>query len=90
MKLGKYEFNSKEQAESKIEGLGTFTDIDGNTYPSHNYAIVKLGYNGDKYMVDVDWKELETQPYGWASYFVDVQGEGIHSFYGINYQENKI
>jgi len=43
-KIGKYEFDSLEQAESKINALGTSTDEDGNTYPTHSHCIVKLGY----------------------------------------------
>ena len=30
MKIGKYEFDSREQAQTKIEALGTETDEDGN------------------------------------------------------------
>jgi len=43
-KIGKYEFDSLEQAESKINALGTSTDEDGNTYPTHKHCVVKLGY----------------------------------------------
>tara|TARA_R100001463_G_scaffold45900_3_gene94416 strand:+ start:1699 stop:2064 length:366 start_codon:yes stop_codon:yes gene_type:complete len=43
-KIGKYEFDSLEQAESKINALGIGTDDDGNTYPTHKHCIVKLGY----------------------------------------------
>jgi len=42
-KIGKYEFDSLEQAESKINALGTSTDEDGNTYPTHKHCIVELG-----------------------------------------------
>jgi len=43
-KIGKYEFDSLEQAEDKITALGVATDDDGNTYPTHKHCIVKLGY----------------------------------------------
>jgi len=43
-KIGKYEFDSLEQAEDKITALGIATDDDGNTYPTHKHCIVKLGY----------------------------------------------
>ena len=43
-KIGKYEFDSLEQAESKINALGVSTDEDGNTYPTHKHCVVKLGY----------------------------------------------
>jgi len=74
---GKYEFNSKEQADSKISALGT--DEDGN--PTHKHTIVRLGnivkkqgtYDedgnqltaptfSDKYHVDALWYGLEVDP----------------------------
>ena len=39
----KYQFGSKGAATTKINALGTATDEDGNTYPTHNHAIVHLG-----------------------------------------------
>jgi len=44
MRIAKYEFDSREVAESKIKGLGVSEDEDGNEYPSHNHCIVKLGH----------------------------------------------
>jgi hypothetical protein len=109
MRLGKYAFNSKQQAEDKIKALGVELNEDGIEYPSHNHAIVKIGFlaleNGEyneegeeikpsvlsnRYSVDAGWKDLTEHPYGWAKYSVDVDGEGAHSFAGVNYQENKI
>ena len=43
MRIGKYAFDSKEQAETKIKALGTAIDIDGNETPSHPHTIVHLG-----------------------------------------------
>jgi hypothetical protein len=43
MKIGKYALDSKEQAQTKIDALGTQTDEDGNTYPTHKHSIVHLG-----------------------------------------------
>tara|TARA_R110002012_G_scaffold306291_1_gene510918 strand:- start:389 stop:712 length:324 start_codon:yes stop_codon:yes gene_type:complete len=43
MKIGKYEFDSLEQANTKIKGLGTTTDENGNEVPSHNHTVVRLG-----------------------------------------------
>ena len=110
MKIGKYAFNSLEQAEDKIRGLGTSIDEDGNVYPSHNHTIVKLGHIAlnnaqededtilsDEYHIDALWQDLEADedgdikhPYGWATYSVKVEGKGVHGFFGIDYQENKI
>ena len=43
MRISKYEFNSKEQAQEKIDALGTATDENGNEYPTHKHTIVHLG-----------------------------------------------
>jgi hypothetical protein len=43
MKIGKYEFNDKEQVKEKIEDLGVDYDFEGNQYPTHNHTIVELG-----------------------------------------------
>lgn len=104
IKIGKYKFNDKEQAESKIIGLGVYEDEDGDIYPNHDHTVVKLGYEvledesfGEKYLVDVLWKDLEEDedgvidhPYGWKSYSVDVEENGLHSFLGLDYQSLKI
>jgi hypothetical protein len=134
MKIGKYEFNSKEQAQEKIDALGTATDENGNEYPTHKSTIVQLGnivlektvYNeegtqeitapvlSDKWHVDVAWNDLDIttvekeavldeegavvtaaitsvdHPYGWKSYAVEIEGDGIHSFFGLNYGELKL
>ena len=99
MKIGKYEFTDKAQAEEKIKALGE----------EHNHTIVNLGHiviqrgtydeNGDvitepklsdKCHVDVMWIGLEDHPYGWKSYAVDLSGNGMHSFLGVNYIKNKM
>lgn len=114
-KIGKYEFDSLEQAESKINALGTSIDEDGNTYPTHSHCVVKLGYIvleqgeyneegeetkapvlSDKYHLDVLWKGLEPidaeaevleydHPRGWKIYSVNIDGNGVHSFMGLDY-----
>ena len=43
MRISKYEFDSREQAETKINALGTATDENGNEYPTHKSTIVQLG-----------------------------------------------
>jgi len=112
--IGKYRFNSKEQAESKIEGLGIAQDENGNNYPTHKHTITKLGYEvleeavydgedvisetvfGEGFLVDVLWRDLEVDeneeidhPYGWKSYEVNIDNEGIHGFLGLKYQDLK-
>jgi hypothetical protein len=108
IKIAKYEFDSKEQAETKINALGTATDENGNEYPTHKHTIVHLGhiveqqgqYDEDgnetvapvlssKYHVDVLWKGIEEHPYGWKSYAVDIDDDGVHSFLGLSYNAHK-
>lgn len=43
MKIGKYEFNSKQQFEEKVLALGVSTDEEGNEYPTHKHIFVELG-----------------------------------------------
>lgn len=40
----KYEFTSESEAQQFIDALPSETDSEGNTYPTHNHAIVKLGF----------------------------------------------
>jgi hypothetical protein len=105
IKVGKYIFDSEEQAETKIKGLG----VDEDNNPTHNHAIVRLGHEvieegetdaegnvikepvlSDNYLIDVVWNDLEDHPYGWKSYAVTPSGEPLHNFYGIDYLENKM
>jgi hypothetical protein len=54
----------------------------------------------DKYCVDVLWKDLEEvdedgnvtidHPYGWKSKAIDIDDEGVHGFFGLSYQDNKM
>ena len=105
MKIGKYEFNSKEQFESKVEAL----DREGknDTIAPLGYAVLQQGSEevepvfGDKYHVDVLWdikdeydidgNVIEAKhPYGWKSYAIDFEeGQGMHSFLGLDYQSLK-
>lgn len=62
-----------------------------------NSELLHAAIYGTDYLVDVLWYNLEKQedgsinhPYGWATYSVNVSGEGIHSFLGLKYQELKI
>lgn len=99
----KYEFNSKEQAETKIAAL-PHSEFDGESYLDGGHTIVHLGYlitnqpewdeegneivapeYSDKYSVDVLWQDLESSPYGWASYEITVEGNGSHTFLGRNF-----
>ena len=43
-KLGKYAFDSKEQAEEKIKSLGVELNEDGVEVPTHKHAIIHLKF----------------------------------------------
>ena len=133
MKIAKYEFDSREQAQSKIDALGTATDEDGNEYPTHKSTIVQLGnivleqgeYDeegeettapvlSEGWHIDVCWHDADIttieqeavldedgmvvtpevvsvdHPYGWKSYAIDIEGNGVHSFYGLDYDSHKM
>jgi hypothetical protein len=61
---------------------------------------VKAPVLSAKYHVDVLWKDIEEtdedgnvtidHPYGWKSYAIDLDNEGMHGFMGVSYQENKM
>ena len=115
MKIGKYIFESKEKAQTKIDALGTATDENENQYPTHKHTIVHLGnivleqavINEDgeieteavlssDWHVDVLWVDLEADengiidhPYGWKSKSVNINGDGVHAFFGLNYDSLK-
>ena len=39
--------------------------------------------------VDVLWSGLEDHPYGWKSKSVNIDGDGVHDFFGLNYDSLK-
>ena len=52
---------------------------------------IKDAVLSEKYHLDVAWKDLESHPYCWKLYAVAVaDGNGVHSFYGVDYQNNKM
>jgi len=100
IKIGKYEFVDEAQANTKIDALEenhphaivklghivleqSEIDAEGNE--------IKPNVLSEKYHIDVMWKGIEEHPYGWKSYAVGVaDGNGVHSFYGVDYQTNKM
>ena len=48
--------------------------------------------------IDVCWDDSDItnedgeidHPEGWKDYAVDIEGNGVHSFYGLNYESHKI
>tara|TARA_R110000744_G_scaffold238740_1_gene356218 strand:- start:376 stop:705 length:330 start_codon:yes stop_codon:yes gene_type:complete len=43
-----------------------------------------------KWHVDALWSDDDGHPYGWKSAAVDLSGNGVHSFLGLNYDSYKI
>ena len=106
IKIGKYAFKDKSTSDAKITALGVDDEgnaTHGHAIVKLGHIVLEQGeYDAegneikapvlsDKYHLDVAWKDLESHPYGWKSSAVAVaDGNGVHSFYGINYQENKM
>ena len=122
MRISKYAFNSKEQAQSKIDALGT---TQSSIVQLGNIVLEQGEYdeNGeettapvlsDKWHLDVLWDDAEItedeeievldedgntsiqevilvdHPYGWKSYAIDIEGDGVHSFFGLDYEHLKL
>ena len=43
----------------------------------------------NKWHVDALFKDLDDHPYGWKSYAIDANGNGVHSFLGLDYNSHK-
>lgn len=77
MRIGKYAFNSKEQAETKIKGLGVETDENGNEYPTHKHTIVDFGHIvKEQGEYDADGNETKA-PVLSDKYHIDVLFKGL-------------
>lgn len=106
IKIGKYAFTDKSTSDAKITALGVDDEgnaTHGHAIVKLGHIVLEQGeYDAegneikapvlsDKYHLDVAWKNLESHPYGWKTSAVAVaDGNGVHSFYGIDYQENKM
>ena len=72
MRIGKYAFNSKEQAQDKIDALGVAQDEEGNTYKTHKHTIIELGYEViSEAIINEEREVIEEAVYG-TDYLVDV------------------
>jgi len=84
--IGKYEFDNYEDFATAKESL---PKSEGEYI--HNHTIVELGIIDGKYCVDVAWsRDLETEPELFEAKKIDLDNEGVHSFLGVIYTENKI
>ena len=77
MKIGKYQFESKTQAQAKIGSLGTAIDQNGNESPTHNHTIVSLGYIVLKQAVIDEEGEVVTEAVLSEGWHVDVMWIGL-------------
>jgi len=85
--IGKYEFNSQEQAETKIKALGinshtivtlgNLVIIDGAF--DENDVEITAPIRSELYAVDVIWRGLSSHPYEWKSYSI-TPSKPKHSF----------
>jgi len=84
--IGKYEFNDFEDYLEAKNSLPKYEDEF-----IYTHTLVELGIVGGKYCVDVSWsRTLEEEPILFKNKKIDLDNEGIHSFYGIKYTDNKI
>jgi hypothetical protein len=72
MKIGKYEFSSKEEAELLKKALGVGIDEDGNEYPTHQNALVELGNIALEQGTYDDEGNVVTEPILSDKYSIDV------------------
>ena len=79
MKIGKYQFDSREAAQTKIDALGTETDEDGNEYPTHKHTIVHLGNIVLTPAVIGEDGEVETEAVLSDDWHVDVLWSGLEA-----------
>jgi len=75
--------------ESYLEGSYTIVKlgylwITEPTFDAEGKLLTE-GVASDKYSVDVLWQDLDSSPYGWASYEITVEGNGSHTFLGRNF-----
>lgn len=75
--------------ESHLEGNHTIVKlgylwIEEPTY-NGDLEIETEGVKSDKYSLDVLWDGLSESPYGWKSYEISVEGNGVHTFAGRSF-----
>lgn len=79
MKVGKYEFNTKEEFKNAA------ASVDNNINTISFIAVIN-----EKYKVDVLWNnDITEHPTEWLPFAIDIEDEGIHFFHDYPYLENK-
>jgi len=99
IKIGKYAFKDESASDAKINAVGENSHaivklghivIEQGEYDEEGEET-KAPVLSDKYHLDVMWVGLENHPYGWKSAAVgNIDDNGVHSFYGVDYQTNKM
>ncbi len=79
MNIGKYKFNSKEQAQEKIEDLGVAIDEDGNVYKTHSHLVKELGYEVLSKAIINDLGDILKPTVFGECYLVDVLWQGLEN-----------
>lgn len=77
MNIAKYEFKSKEQAQTKIDALGTVTDENGNVTPNHNHSIITLGHIVLESAIVDENGEIVTEAVLSTGWCIDVMWRGL-------------
>ena len=98
MKIGKYEFDSEEQAQQLIDALGNAKNKEGIAHLrfitlkkgvyDENDNVISEPIFADKYSIDVSWSKEEHED--WTPFRIEVEGEGSHGFAGVSYQKYKV
>lgn len=81
--------NGNEYATHKhtIVELGNIV-LEQGSYDEKGNEIVAPVLS-DKWHVDVLFLDLKEHPYGWKSYAINIDGNGVHSFLGLDYNSYK-
>lgn len=79
MKVGKYEFDTKEEFNIAKENVNTIKN-----------TITFIGFINNKYKADVLWNDdVIEHPVEWLPFAINIEDEGIHFFHNYSYLENK-
>jgi hypothetical protein len=97
----KYEFNTKQEADSLIDALPHSQDEEGNSYPAHSHTIVHLGFLTLKAVEYDEEGNVIKEPVlstkysvdvlwkdeaaDWSDYEIQVEGNGVHTFAGWSF-----
>jgi len=95
--IAKYEFNSKEQFDTKLEALVDvkFDKAELGHIVLASAVVDEEGVEvspeviSEGWHVDMIFHDIEDHPYGWKSYNVDLASEGSHGFSGLCYLTHK-